>query len=252
MTEVADKLDWSQSTLSRLETGVRAASTEEVSALLAVYQITGEQREVLIELARDADRPSWLETRDAEVPCQVETLAQYELEATKIVESSTALLPVLLQTPSYARAALSAADVSTAALKARMDLRQDRQKVLDRKNPPRLVAFLDEGTLRRHVGGERIMANQLRYLLALAQRPTVELRVFPFDVGGHPGMCGGYALLEFADGRPLVRLEHRGAGVFLHQPEDVEPYERATVRSTAVALDPGRSVSLIESLVPLV
>lgn len=250
MTEVADKLVWSQSTISRLETGMRAASTEEVSALLAVYQIVGEQREALIELARDADRPSWLETRDAEVPWQVKTLAQYELEATKIVESSTASLPVLLQTPSYARAALSGADVSAAALEARMDLRQDRQKVLDRKNPPRLVAFLDEGVLRRQIGGERIMANQLRYLLALAQRPTVELRVFPFDVGGHPGMCGGYALLEFPDGRPVVRLEHLRSGVFLHQPADVEPYVRATVRSTAVALDPARSVHLIESLVP--
>jgi transcriptional regulator with XRE-family HTH domain len=252
MTEVADKLAWSQSTISRLETGVRAASTEEVSALLAVYQITGGQRETLIELARDADRPSWLETRYAELSCQVTTLAQYELEATKIVESSTALLPVLLQTPSYARAALSAADVSAAELEARMDLRQDRQKVLDRKKPPRLVVFLDEGVLRRQVGGARLMANQLRHLLALAQRPAVELRVFPFEGGGHPGMCGDYALLEFADDRPVVRLEHQRSGLFLHQPVDVEPYVRATVRSAAAALDPGRSVGLIESLVPLV
>ncbi|WP_410656710.1 helix-turn-helix domain-containing protein [Amycolatopsis sp. lyj-112] len=245
MTEVADKLAWSQSTISRIETGARAASGEEVSALLAVYQVTGEQRHVLIEMARDADRPNWLETRYADVPWQAKTLARYELDATRIIESCTALLPVLLQTPSYARAALVTAGVPAAEIEARLELRRDRQKVLDGKKSPNLIAYLDEGVLRRRIGGPRVMANQLRQLVSMAQRPAVELRVIPFDAGVH---LGAYVLLDFPDGRPVVRLEHRRSGLFLHQPIDVEPYLQAVANSHAVALDQARSMRLIEKL----
>ncbi len=56
-TEVADKLAWSQSTISRIETGLRAASTEEVSALLSLARDNGPwwfadlavQRETLVQ-----------------------------------------------------------------------------------------------------------------------------------------------------------------------------------------------------------
>ncbi|WP_255431223.1 helix-turn-helix transcriptional regulator [Amycolatopsis sp. WAC 01376] len=104
-TEVADKLAWSQSTISRIETAVRAASAEEVSALLAIYQVTGERRDALLSLSRD-NGAWWF----AEVSLQLTTLAQYEKEASRIVSFATTLVPDLLQTPSYARAAgLSAA-----------------------------------------------------------------------------------------------------------------------------------------------
>jgi len=57
MIEVSEKLGWSQSTLSRIETGLRNASAEEVSALLAIYQVTGARKETLVQMARDVDRP---------------------------------------------------------------------------------------------------------------------------------------------------------------------------------------------------
>ncbi|WP_340684856.1 helix-turn-helix transcriptional regulator [Amycolatopsis coloradensis] len=218
-TEVADKLAWSQSTISRIETGVRAASAEEVSALLAVYQITGERREALLSLSRDSG-PWWF----ANASFQSETLAQYEKEATKIVAFGATLLPDLLRTPAYARATNSSA------------------AVLGQK---RFVAYIDEAALRRQVGGPRVMANQLRHLITMAERPTVELRVIPFAAGAHAG--DAYVLLEFGGAPPVVYLEHRRCGLFLHRPCDVEPYLRSTV--DAVALDPARSVRLIESVV---
>lgn len=237
MTEVADKLDWSQSTISRIETGVRSASAEEVSALLAVYGVTGESRDVLLSLSRDGDQPHWLETRDAGVSCQLKTLAQYELGATRIVESCTAVLPVLVQTPSYARATLVATGVPSVEIEARLELARERQKVLGHK---KFVAYLDEGALRRQIGGRRVMANQLRHLVSIAGRPTIELRVIPFSAGGRPG---AHVLLEFCDARPVVYLEHLRSGLFLHRPVDVDPY----LQSTVDALDPVRSMRLIES-----
>jgi len=228
-TEVADRLAWSQSTISRIETGARAASAEEVSALLAVYRVTGERRSALLTLSRDIG-PWWF----GDVSLQWKALAQYEKEATKIVEFGTVLLPGLLQTPSYARAA----DLPAAAVEAR----RERQKMLGQK---KFVAYIDEGALRRQVGGPRVMANQLQHLVAMAERPTVELRVIPFSAGAHPG--GAYVLLEFGGTRSLVYQERRRYGLILHRPVDVEPYLQSTV--DAVALDPARSVRLIESVI---
>ncbi|RSN59384.1 transcriptional regulator [Amycolatopsis sp. WAC 04182] len=204
-TEVADKLAWSQSTISRIETGLRAASAEEVSALLS--------------LARDSG-PWWF----ADVSFQRETLAQYEKEATKIVAFGATLLPDLLRTPAYARATNSSA------------------AVLGQK---RFVAYIDEAALHRQVGGPLVMANQLRHRVSMAERPTVELRVIPFAAGAHAGEA--YVLLEFGDASPVVYLEHRRCGLFLYRPCDVAPYLRSTV--DAVALDPARSVRLIESVI---
>lgn len=248
MVEVAEKLGWSQSTLSRIETGKRNASPEEVAALLAVFQVTGDRRDVLIEMARDIGRSSWLETRYAKVPEQAKTLAQHESEATRLVYVGAILVPGLLQTPSYARAVMLSMNVTATDIEARVNLRLERQKILDRRRPPALVAFIDEAALRRHMGGSRAMADQLRHLVTMATRPTIELRVIPFDVGGHAGISGAYFLVEFADASPVVHLEHRRSGVFLHQPTDVDPYVEATATLNAIALDPMQSVRMVEGI----
>jgi len=81
MQWVADQLGWSQSTVSRIEAGKRVVTPEEVAALLATYRVTGERRDRLIAMARDAERPGWLETQPAGIPVQTSMLAQYETEA---------------------------------------------------------------------------------------------------------------------------------------------------------------------------
>jgi transcriptional regulator with XRE-family HTH domain len=248
MVEVAEKLEWSQSTLSRIETGLRNASAEEVSALLALYQVTGEPRDSLIEMARDVDRSNWLETRYTDVPSQAKTLAQYESDASRIVDAGLILIPGLLQTASYTRSLMNSGGVQPGDIQARVDLRLERQKVLDRRKPPALVAFIDEAALLRRIGGTRVMADQLRHLTSMAHRTNIELRVVPFDIGGHPGVNGAYVLLEFVDARPVVHLEQRRSGVFLHQTVDVDPYVEATASMNAIALDPMQSVRMVEGI----
>lgn len=246
LIEVAQKLEWSQSTLSRIENGKRNASVEEVSALLAVYQVTGDRREVLLELARDIDRSSWLETRYATVPEQTKTLAQHEAEAVRIVNAGLILVSGLLQTAAYARALMYAGGVKPTDIEARVSLRLERQEVLN--GPTELTAFMDEGALRHQFGGSRVMAGQMRHLLAMAEQPNVTLRVIPFDVGGHAGVNGAYDLLEFEDAPPVVHLENRRSLVFFHEPKDVDPYLEATASMNAVALDAMQSVQMIEAI----
>jgi len=57
--DMAFKLGWSASKVSRLLNGKRGASTEDVSAFLAICDVKGPRRDHLLTLARNAYEPSW-------------------------------------------------------------------------------------------------------------------------------------------------------------------------------------------------
>ncbi|MBB5155855.1 DUF5753 domain-containing protein [Saccharopolyspora phatthalungensis] len=62
-----------------------------------------------------------------------------------------------------------------------------------------LHAVVAEEALHRVVGSRAVMAEQLRHLGEVAKRPTVNLRVLPFEAGAHEGIHGPILLLRFAD-----------------------------------------------------
>ncbi len=247
MQWVADQLGWSQSTLSRIEAGKRVVTPEEVAALLATYRVTGERRDRLIAMARDAERPGWLETRHTSIPLQASMLAQYESEASRLVSVDLLVVAGLLQTRAYSSALMRAGGIAPAEVEPRLSLRMQRQRILEAAVPPQLTAILDEAALRRPQGGPRVMAEQLEHLLVMARRPHIELRVIPFDRGGHAAIGGAYMLLEFATANPLVLLGDR-AGVFLDEPEDVAIYLDTTANVQSVALEHEPSVRLVAAV----
>lgn len=248
MQWVADQLGWSQPTISRIEAGKRIVTPEEVSALLATYRVTGEERDRLIDMARDTDRNGWLETGTAGIPTQTTMLAQYETEATRLVSVDLMTVPGLLQTRAYTSAVMRAVGVAPAGIEPRVNLRQRRQRILDATAPPHLTAILDEAALRRPQGGPRVMAEQLEHLLVMAQRPNIELRVIPFDHGGHAAVSGTYMQLEFATASPVVHVESRGAGIFLDEPGDVAIYLDTSVSLRSVALEHEPSVRFVAAV----
>ncbi|MGH3933238.1 MAG: helix-turn-helix domain-containing protein [Pseudonocardiaceae bacterium] len=244
MQEVADQLGWSQPMISRIEAGKRVVTPEEVSALLATYRVTGEERDRLIDMARGG----WLETGPAGIPAQTMLLAQYETEAIRLVSVDLMVFPGLLQTRAYTSALMRAGGIAPAEIEPRVELRQRRQRTLDAANPPHLLAILDEAALRRPQGGRLVMVEQLEHLLVMAQRPNIELRVIPFDHGGHAAIGGAYMLLEFAAASPIVHLGNRGATVFLDEPDDVAIYLDTTANLRAVALEHGPSVNFVAAV----
>jgi transcriptional regulator with XRE-family HTH domain len=57
--EAARQLEWSTSTIFRIETGRSRPQPGNVRALLELYGVTGPERDGLIQLARDARQPGW-------------------------------------------------------------------------------------------------------------------------------------------------------------------------------------------------
>ena len=120
--------------------------------------------------------------------------------------------------------------------------------MLTRADAPDFSFIVDEGALRRVLGGPKLMARQLRHLLEAAERPTVTLRVLPLSLRGHPGLDGGFLLLDFERLRPVVYLDHKISGVFLEEPHQVDFYRGEVDKLAGLALGPSDSADLVAAI----
>lgn len=235
----------SESKVSRMELGRVGFKERDVADLLALYGLhEGEERERLLELARDANNPGWWHRYGDVLPNWFQSYLGLEAVAELIRTYEVQFVPGLLQTPEYARAVaqLGRGTVPEAELERRVELRMSRQKVLSRPKPVRLWAVVDEGALRRPVGGVEILRGQLESLMELAQQPHVTLQVMPFRTGGHVATGGAYSILRFADEElsNVVYIEHLTSALYLDKPDDLDEYS-ATMDALCIAAPPPRA-----------
>lgn len=248
VTRVAAKLDWSKSTLSRLENGLRNIVPEEVSALLALYGVTGAERDRLIGMSKNLDEPGWWAVGLPGLPSESATLASYEAEASRVISWEPMLVPGLLQTMEYSRSFMLADGIAPDQVELRLTARLRRQQVL-RRTGIEYVGLIGEAALRAHVGGADVMREQLCHLVDVAKLKSVSLRVVPTHACAHPGMVGGFLLMEFPSGRPVVHVELARTAVFLDEAPMTGPYRDALERIDLVALDARESRHLIADIV---
>jgi hypothetical protein len=104
--------------------------------------------------------------------------------------------------------------------------------------------------MRRMIGGDDVMAGQLRHLIETAQLPNVTLQILPFNAGEHPFLGGSAALLKFRESTHLdvVYLEGLAGDFYEEQPSEVARYREEFDRLSARALDHRMTIKMIESL----
>lgn len=246
MKQVAELLDWSEAKVSRAETGQRNISSEEVAALLAIYEVTGPDRDRLMAMARTPDEPGWLETVRRGLPSDSVALATYEADATRVTSWAPLLVPGLLQTMDYTRAYMLADNIPDDEIGARLMARQRRQQILDRVD---YTAYIDETVLHRRVGGRRILAQQLRHLCDMAEDGRATLRLVPIEVEAHPGLIGPFVMLESESSPTVVHVEMARSGVFLSDVAATDPYVQTLARLSALSLHPGESVTRVRQVI---
>lgn len=247
--ELAELVGIHYTVLSKIENGHRVPTTEQTATMLAHLKVNGERAEAIIELARGTSNPLWLAVTLPEQQHQLEALLDFERNAKTITEVSPLLVPGLLQTTGYIRAIMSTA-VTTKEVETRTAVRIGRREAITRDdNPVEFVALIGEGALRQVIGDTRIMIEQLRHLLKMARRPNIDLRVVPFTSGWHPALEGAFTVIEPEDGEPMIHLENRRSGLFLHVAQDVEIYREAADRERQVAMSPEDSSKFITELI---
>jgi hypothetical protein len=252
--DAALTLEWDPSKLSRVEGLQRGIIIRDVRRLLNLYEVTDEaQREALFELTREAKQRGWWQAYADVMPSEYANLIGLEAEAAEIGTYQPELIHGLLQTEDYARAVIRAGRPGDTPeqVDQRVEIRMTRQQILDRDDPPRLRAVLNEAAVRRVVGGPDVMRAQLAALTAERDRSNVTVQVLPFTAGEHPAMASGpFVLLEFAQAADpgVVTAENLTGSLSLDAPDDFRNYARAFGFLQAAALGPRESRDMLITL----
>jgi len=243
--DVTERAMFSPTKLSRLETGRVGASPRDIRDLCIVYGITDTAgRDRLMTLAREGKQRAWWQQFDLPYA----TYIGLEAEATSISEYNPDIVPGLLQVEGYARAIFESGDppLNPAAIEHRIEARIRRQALLARDNMPLFHYIVDEGALRRQVGGPAVMRSQLARVIEVASLPKVTFQLIPFDIGAHPGLDSNFVVLKFD--KPIVNdvvyVEGAVGNIYLESAADLERYERIFSRLQSIALDPEDSVAM--------
>ncbi|MER6950110.1 helix-turn-helix transcriptional regulator [Nonomuraea sp. NPDC000554] len=223
--QLAEKIHFSESLISGVETGQLPASPEFARCCDDVL-VTGGALQRLLDWRRGQVYPSWFgKWRDKEQ--MATTLRTYQ----------PLLIPGLLQTEAYARVLLRGNETAVSG-------RLNRQLILTREDPapPCLRCVIDEAVLHRPIGGPEVMREQLCRLVSMIG-PRLSVQVLPH--GMHSGLLGGFVLATLADGADVLYAETAVRGITTSDRDDVsaavERFE--AIRTEALPLN--MSIDLI-------
>ncbi|MFE4592618.1 helix-turn-helix domain-containing protein [Streptomyces laurentii] len=230
----ADELHYRQAQVSKVESGTVLASDAFASAMDRVAGTPGVYGRLRTKLSK-VGNPEWF------VP-----YLRLERKAAQVLDFSPFLIMGILQTPEYAEALFRAAHPrdTTDTVREKVALRLQRREVLERSNPPLLWVVLDEGCLRREVGGRAVMRGQLEHLSQVAEAPSITIQVLPFGSGA-PAAAEGFTLLTFGDDndqRPVLYSEAQGMGRVIDLAGIVATGTERYDRLRADALSPEKSL----------
>ncbi|WP_283136972.1 helix-turn-helix domain-containing protein [Rhizohabitans arisaemae] len=183
--EMAERLGWPPSKVSRLENARQTATEEDVVVWgRAVSAAPGTQDE-LISMARTAleHQNSWRQRYTTGISSAQEDMRDLEARTTHIRAFEPGLIMGLLQTAEFARHIFSGAHRAYGGVDDVHDavrVRMLRQEIL--YDPSRTFQFIvPEAVLRYRVVPVEVLRGQLDRLLAVTSLTNVEFGVIPFD-----------------------------------------------------------------------
>jgi hypothetical protein len=232
-----------------MELGRNAIREIDVLDLLTFYGVGPADREQLLSLAEQANRPGWWHRYNDILPDWFQPYVGMEEAAACIRVYEPLFIPGLLQTPQYAAAVLAVGDIPLSEAERHVIVRKERQRRFT-EGRLRLWAVIEETALRRQVGSTKIMCDQLRHLLAVSSRPNLTLQITPFGMGGHAAPSG-FTILRFSepDLPDVVYLEHLTSALYLDKRSDVDRYLLAMERLSIISARPNQTPGILTAII---
>ncbi|MDT0321896.1 helix-turn-helix domain-containing protein [Streptomyces millisiae] len=247
--EAGSKAGMSAANVSRYERGRGNVRWNQVDALCRAYGASEDDREALIDLAKNSKvTDGWWVPYAGRLSSPMRLLLAMEDEAPRIRQYTAGVIPGLLQTMDYARSiketpyeVLSADDVDSY-----LSMRMRRQEILGRQKPPTFQVVLDEAVIRRVVGSPEVMVGQLDHLLEQGSLPHVTIQVLPFSAGAYGAALSSFIIYGGVDpSLDVIFIETSAGSLFLEEPGAREQYDRAISFLQEEALDEISSADLI-------
>ncbi|MFF8773292.1 helix-turn-helix domain-containing protein [Kitasatospora sp. NPDC015120] len=176
--------------------------------------------------------------------------ANKEREAICIRFFATGLVPGVLQhqhySAAYEAAIVRRGEATRAQADERLRVLAVRQKSLERTLT--VHAVLDEGVLRRPIGGSDVMLQQLTHLAELSARPNVVLQVAPYSLGEERPLSHAVTLLTLPNRAMVGYTETLQRGYLEQDAETVSGWARKYDRLQVDALSRADSLAVIHEV----
>jgi transcriptional regulator with XRE-family HTH domain len=231
--ELADRLGWSITKVSRVENGLTGITALDAVRYSAHCGVDADRIDGLVEMCREPGAPGyWLSQR-------LHTLVFHETVAAFSASYDPLVVPGLLQTEEYATALIG--EERAWLVRDRME----RQRVL--QNRP-FEFFIHEQALRLPVGGGRVMNEQLLKLALVAAQQRITIRVIPTVLGEQAAHGAPFLMFRYDNHRPLAYLEQGPVGLFVEDGELVDKFQEKLAKLSDVALGRGQSREFLATL----
>ncbi|MGH3829778.1 MAG: helix-turn-helix domain-containing protein [Pseudonocardiaceae bacterium] len=196
-TQLARRLGWSQSKVSKTERGVTFPQRADVEAWAAATCASAELAAELIELADQASI-EFTERRRVLAPGRRRVQAEIQRleEAASVVRVFQSNIIVgLAQTRAYVEAMFrTGRRTPPEHLDEAVASRLDRQVTLADQSK-RFELVMGEAALRRRLIPPGAMRTQLERLVELSQQPNIDLRIIRFDIDERAHQYHGYSVI---------------------------------------------------------
>ncbi len=250
--QIAEVLGCSDWKIYKIESGDVGVGRADLLVMLDKYGVADESvRGTLLDLQKQGKERGWW-ARFGQLPGPYSMYIGLESAATEVKNFELAAIPGLLQTEDYARALLTAQGLLSdpAQIEKRVQVRLARQACLTEEPRLNLWTILDEGALRRQIGGKAVMREQLDHLITVNKLLNVTVQVLPFTEGGHPGTLGSIAILEFPENvhSPVAYVESLAGDAYMEKEDDLRRATMVFTRMHAAALSASKSAELIATV----
>lgn len=244
-SELARRLGWSQSRVSRIETGRQLPSVEELQAIAKECKVPRDTTRFLIAMLKGVEQ-EWSDARRYETFGAQQRHAEVqetEANAKTVRIFQPAIVPGLLQTPEYSRAiATTSGNLARADIESDIELRQERQQLLT-KERAKFTFVVTESALWNRFGSAFTMEDQYEHLLRLLS-DRVRLAIVPRTAGLPLLPMTGFNLFDDV----LVTIETITNELFLQHPSDVDGYVSRFEKLEAVAVSGRAARTIIEEI----
>lgn len=246
-SELARRLRWSQSRVSRIETARQSPTADDVREIARTLDlpdgITAELVATVSGLEREwTDYQTHLARGTVDRQAQVQRI---ESESRLILAFQPALVPGLLQTPDYTRAIVSTEGLVSdeEEVTAIVELRTERQRLLD--DASRSFTFLlTESALWNRYGSADVMRTQYERIRTAATRPNVRLGIVPRWAQLPAIPSTDFTVYDDA----LVTISTMTSEIVLRLPADIGRYRQIFERLSSCAVAGKRAAAVIDEL----
>ncbi|MGI9002974.1 MAG: helix-turn-helix domain-containing protein [Pseudonocardia sp.] len=241
-TVLAERLDWSQSRVSRIERGKTLPTPVDVDDWAQATHADPDVRRRLRELADHAQTQltDWRRELAPGRRRKQQEMAEHEANASVIRVFGADVVPGLAQTRSYAAAMFRLGRPGVTdepeKLDAVLDARMARQSIID--TGKRLDLLMSECALHRHLIPGTDQREQIDRLITLSERPNVRLGVIPFTAHERAHQYHGYAIYgdPAADASAVVLVETLTRGLTIRAADEITRYIEHFDQLAATAL----------------